>query len=113
VRAGPAVRLTALVAAGVARRTDGSPGDDLVGSARAELVGRFLLDPSGQRRRGVYAGGGLGVRRDGAGPWRDLLLLVVGIEGRARRGLVTAADLGVGGGVRVGVALRRAADSGR
>jgi hypothetical protein len=104
---GPQVRLAAVAAAGLA----GRPGDGggTVGSVRAELVARYLLDPAGRQRRGPYVGGGVGVRRDGGGAWRELLVLVAGIEGPARPGLVPALELGVGGGVRLGVALRRGA----
>jgi hypothetical protein len=113
MRAGPLLRVSAVAAAGLARAGDAAGGREAVGSLRGELVARYLFDPNGEHRRGVYAGGGLGVRRDGSGPWSELLVVVAGVEGQARRGLVTAAEVGVGGGVRIGVVFRRGRDRGR
>lgn len=77
----------------------------LVGEAT--LVGRFVLDPLRQAARGVYAGAGVGVRgRSGAS--ERFLVGMVGVEGRGRGRVVPAVEVGVGGGMRVAVALRRA-----
>ena len=111
------VRLGALVAAGMTL-PPGSGGAEP--SARADLVGRFLLDPFRERRWGAYAGAGLStrvehVRRDadsGAGsefPVRGYLLLAFGVEGpEFGNRLLPALEVGFGGGTRVGVVLRRA-----
>jgi hypothetical protein len=86
----------------------GVPADTRRGAGgEAALVGRFLVDPLRQGRRGVYAGGGLGARVSG-GATRALVLGVVGVEGRARRGTAAAVEVGVGGGVRLAAVLRRA-----
>ena len=70
-------------------------------TARAELVGRFLLDPLAEHRWGPYVAGGLGVAS------KPYVLVVLGVEG-PRWGRVTPAfEAGVGAGVRLGFALRR------
>ena len=108
VDAGGYVRLGVLATAGVAYARDGSAGLRQVRPAgEVALVGRFLLDPFRQAARGVYAGGGVAVRAaDGDG--RPFVLLAVGVEGRARGRTAPAVELGLGHGVRLGVALRRA-----
>ncbi|MHB1311611.1 MAG: hypothetical protein ACYC3L_06300 [Gemmatimonadaceae bacterium] len=75
-------------------------------AARADLTVRYLLDPFGEYARGFYAGGGLTVRADDER--RAGLLLLFGMEGRARRGYRMAAEVGLGEGVRMGFVLRRA-----
>jgi len=102
--AGFYTRLALLVAGGVERR----PGGAIVGAERAEAVLRFHTDPLRKSSPGVYLGGGLGVRRSGAGPTRGVLIAVVGLEGAYGHHLAPAVELGVGGGARLGVAIRRA-----
>ncbi len=102
VRSGWYARPSLTLAAGAVR------GDDAVwrGSQRGDLVLRVLLDPFGERRRGWYGGAGVSVQQV-AGRSRGALLLLAGVEGQARRGMRPAIELGVGGGVRLGVVLRR------
>ena len=70
-------------------------------TGRAEIVGRFLLDPLYEHRWGPYVAGGLGVA---AHPY---VLVLLGLEG-PRLGRVTPAlEAGLGDGVRLGFALRR------
>jgi hypothetical protein len=102
--AGFYTRLALLVAGGVERR----PGGALVGAQRAEAVLRFHTDPLRKSSPGVYLGGGLGVRRGGSGPTRGVLLAGGGLVGAYGHHLAPAVELGVGGGARLGVALRRA-----
>ena len=102
--AGFYTRLALLVAGGIERRAGGA----IVGAERAEAVLRFHTDPLRKSSPGVYFGGGLGVRRVGSERARGVLLAVVGLEGAYRRHLAPALELGVGGGARVGVAIRRA-----
>ena len=103
--AGSYVRVGALAGVGVTRSTSGGRAR-AVPAAELAVVGRFLLDPFRQGARGVYAGGGVAVRAaDGDG--RPFLLLMVGVEGRARGGTAPAVELGLGHGARLGVALRR------
>jgi hypothetical protein len=95
----------ALVAAVGAARDDG----DATGvGARAEATARFLLDPMRQSSRGVYVGGGAGVRRGSRAAARGYLLAVVGVEGARRGGWAPSLEAGFGGGTRVGLVLRRA-----
>jgi hypothetical protein len=115
VRAGWYVRASFAVLGGAVRR------DSLtIGLGRVEAAVRFHLDPfsqaAGCRRRvagtickGVYAGAGLSQRFLGAGVGAEdpVLLFIVGVEGRRRASGVWAAELGVGGGVRLGATWRR------
>jgi hypothetical protein len=116
------VRLGALAGAGMTARA--SP-DDVKPSVRADLVGRFLLDPFRERRWGPYGAAGLSVRveseqRSGGGDTNDevlrtrgYLLIAFGVEGpEVGNRLLPALELGFGGGTRVGLVLRRA-QSGR
>jgi hypothetical protein len=102
------VRLEGVVAGGASRLSGVTRT-----SGRADLVGRFLLDPFFQYRRGPYAGGGLSYRADRGARGRVDLVAVIGVEGTAHRGWMVAAECGVGGGVRVGMALRRAREDRR
>lgn len=106
VRAGWYVRLAAGLAGG-ARWTDGGP---TVGHVRADATVRFLLDPFAERRRGLYGGVGLSAGQLGGGlaAQPPVLLLVAGAESRPRNGRAWAFELGLGGGLRVGVVRRSA-----
>jgi hypothetical protein len=79
---------------------------------RAEAVARLVLDPLRQSRRGAYLGGGVGVLAAGDHDTRGYLLAVVGVEGGGgrpgRRGWMPAVELGIGGGARLSLVLRRA-----
>ena len=99
---GSYVRLDAVVGAGIARA-----GEERVGSARAEVVGRFLLDPYRQSRWGVYAGGGLILRHDDGPGTSGYVTLLAGAELPGAAGMQPALELGIGGGTRIGLVLRR------
>lgn len=77
-------------------------------SARLDATARFLFDPFRETRWALSAGGGAGLRWErGAGP-RPVALVVVGVQGRAdRRRWLRGIELGLGGGVRLGVTLAR------
>lgn len=82
---------------GAARHLDG----------RVDVVGRFLLDPFRQSRWGLSVGAGVSVRSEYGKPLRPLLLTVADLEGpRSAGGVSPAFQVGLGGGVRVGMALR-------
>lgn len=103
VRAGYYARLGAALAGGAVHREDGA----WVGAPRLDVTARFLLDPFGESTRAWYGGGGVGiVQRAGRGA-STALQLVMGFEGQQRRAFTSAVELGVGGGVRLGVVLRR------
>jgi hypothetical protein len=77
-------------------------------SARLDATGRFMLDPFRQHRWAPYGLAGASVRYDEFDDWQPMLMIGVGVEGPAKRGIVPAFELGLGGGVRIGIALRQA-----
>jgi hypothetical protein len=83
-------------------------------SARAELTGRFMLDPDFRARWAPYAAGGLGARYDRvAQGWRATLVIALGVEGPDWNGVVPFLELGYGGGARFGMGLRKTRSRGR
>ena len=80
---------------------------------RTDLISRFSLDPFRQSRWAPYAGAGVSGRYrtklDGGS--RAYLLILLGVEGPlslgATSGIVPAFELGLGGGARFAVILRR------
>ncbi len=89
---------------GGVRRADG--GVDAAG--RVDLLARWLSDPFRQSKRAIHAGGGVGVLvRQGAAP-RPVAIVTLGIEGTSDGPWVPGVEVGLGGGVRAGVTLRRA-----
>jgi len=109
VIAGDYLRLGLLAGGGVRRI-----GDSVRASGRVDAVARFHLDPYRQFKHGFYAGGGgTWLFDDGFTP-RVGMLLVIGYEGSAARNtLITGAEIGVGGGVRIGMTIRTARDAAR
>ncbi len=103
---GRAVRLGLVVGGGVAAR-DGDDDEGARAAGRAELVGRFVLRASATGRPRLYLGAGAGATWVASEPGRGLAHLLVGAQGGGRR-WEHAVELGLGGGVRLGVALRRA-----
>jgi len=99
----PYVRFGATIAGGTARE-DGRNGT----SIRADLTARYLLDPYAETRWGLYGGAGLSARWERDARWRPYLLLVGGVEGPPHGSWRTAFEVGIGGGARVGIVLRRA-----
>ncbi len=88
-------------------------GQSAAASARADVIGRFALDPFRERRWGLSAGGGLSVRYDQASVdrrqrWRALVAIVLDLEGPRAGSIAPALQLGLGGGLRGGVILRGA-----
>ena len=93
-------------AAGVA--TYSLPSSVSRADARVDLLVRFLLDPFRQSAYGLSVGGGLSARAEPGDHVRPRLLVAADLEGRrSAHGLVPALQMGLGGGVRVGVVLRR------
>jgi hypothetical protein len=95
-------RVVLAAAAGVAQRAGKSQG-----SARVDASMRFLLDPARVSRWGIYGFGGLSALYDGFSDWRAVVHLGLGLEFPSRRTSEWAAEVGLGGGVRLGLTLRR------
>ena len=107
IPAGYYVRVGLTAAGGVGWRAGAS-----VGSARFDLTTRYLLDPFGELRWGIYGGAGVSARIDERRV-RTFLLVVGGVEGPASHGWRTSIEAGLGGGARLGIVLRRARKNGR
>ena len=69
---------------------------------RGDVMARFTFDPFRQQRWALSVGGGLTVRR------RTYLAAIADLEGPERRGFVPAIQVGLSGGLRGAVILRRA-----
>ena len=80
---------------------------------RTDLLSRFSLDPFRQSRWSLYGGGGISGRYRSSedGGSHAYLLLFIGLEGPLplgeTAGWVPAMEVGLGGGARVGLILRR------
>jgi hypothetical protein len=70
---------------------------------RVDVIARGTLDPFRQQRWGLSIGGGLSYRRS-----RTHLAVIVDLEGPEIARLLPALQVGMGGGIRAGVGLRRA-----
>jgi hypothetical protein len=74
---------------------------------RLDLIGRFLFDPFREHAWGLSAGAGVSLRVAERDKVRPYLAAVVDLEGpRSASGVAPAFQVGLGGGGRVGVALR-------
>ena len=71
-------------------------------------LARFHLDPFRQSRWAPYGGAGISGRFDRVSGARAYLLVVAGLDGPIRNGMTPSVELGLGGGARLGVILRRA-----
>ena len=86
---------------------------------RTDFVSRFSFDPFRQTRWAPYAGAGLSgrYRSEMDGGARAYLLVFLGIEGPLPlgelSGWVPAVEVGLGGGARVGLILRRGVNARR
>jgi hypothetical protein len=76
-------------------------------STRADVYGRFQLDPRGESGWAPYLVAGGSFRADQGARGRLYALGAVGIEGPISHPVVPAFELGLGGGVRAGIVLRR------
>ena len=76
-------------------------------TARGDAVVHFLIDPRHLMRWSPYAGGGIGARYYGAGPWRAAAVLVVGVNAPKWKRAVPFIEAGLGRGFRIGAGLRR------
>lgn len=83
-------------------------GGDASIAGRVDALVRFVPDPLREFRWAPYATGGIGAIYDGSEKWRGVLVGALGIEGPASGRVVPALEVGFGGGVRLGVVVRRA-----
>jgi hypothetical protein len=83
-------------------------GGDATIAGRVDGLVRFVVDPLRESRWAPYAAGGIGGIYDGSEKWRGVLVGALGAEGPVSGRVVPAIEVGFGGGVRVGVAFRRA-----
>ena len=89
-------------------------GDGWAAMQRLEVVSRFLFDPFGEHRRGVYGGAGVAVRHLAGDVTRPELVLVAGVEGpRVGSAPMPSVEVSLGGGLRVGMVWRRPRPVGR
>lgn len=77
-------------------------------SGRIDGFARFHFDPFRQSQWAPYAGAGISGRFDRIAGARAYLLLFLGIDGPIRHRMTPSAELGLGGGARIGVIIRRA-----
>jgi hypothetical protein len=113
VRLGWYARLALAGGVGASSREDAAGERTSTTSGRVELMGRFVADPFRERSRGPYAAAGLVQRLERGARPRTRLTALLGVEGRPRGGWVPSLEAGFGGGVRVGVVLRRTLADGR
>jgi hypothetical protein len=72
-----------------------------------DFLARFLFDPFRQSRWGFSAGGGISLRATQETGVRPYMLVALDLEGpRTKGGVAPAFQLGLGGGVRVGMVMR-------
>ncbi len=77
------------------------------GSGRGDLFGQFSLDPYHQSAWEPYVGGGATVRLDGGHAGERVYLLgFLGANWPRTGSVAPGIELGIGGGVRIGVTLR-------
>ena len=95
------VRLGTTIAGGMSRVAGAA-----VPGGRADVIARFLLDPFRESAWGLSLGGGASVRWDDRRGWRPYLAVVADLEAPRHGGITPAFALGLGGGARLGIALR-------
>ncbi len=99
---GTYTRIVGVTAAGIASHHGKS-----ISALRADLTTRFVLDPFWESRWALYGAGGVSVMYDEIDEWRPVVIAALGIEGPRTGTVAPAFELGLGGGVRLGFALRR------
>ena len=75
-------------------------------SGRADVVARFLLDPFAESPWGLSIGGGMSALFGEGARTRAYLVVVADLEAPRVAGIVPALQVGLGGGLRVGVVAR-------
>ena len=75
-------------------------------SARVDAIARFLLDPFNEAPWGLSIGGGMSAMFEAGAVTREYLVIVADLEAPRVRMVTPALQIGLGGGVRVGIVLR-------
>lgn len=83
----------------------GASGDYSL-SGRTDAIARFLFDPLREMPWALSLGGGVSVPYEKGTRVRPLLTAVIDLEGRQHGSFTPALQVGLGGGLRVGLALR-------
>ncbi len=97
------VRLGIDVGGGGVQRENG-----WIAGGRVDLLARVLSDPFRKSRWALNAGGGFGERFEQRTRPRTVAIVTVGIDGPSDGAWVPGVELGLGGGVRLGLTFRRA-----
>ncbi len=79
-----------------------------VSAGRLDLLARWLCDPFRQSRWGLSAGAGIGQRLESDRTPSTVAIVTLGVEGPSDGRWVPGVEIGLGGGFRAGVTLRRA-----
>lgn len=95
------VRLAVIGAAGTTTRDRSTAF-----SGRTDAIARFLFDPLRETPAALSLGGGVSVPYERGTRVRPYLTAVIDVEGRRRGPVTPALQVGLGGGARIGVALR-------
>lgn len=90
-----------LGAGGVSRASGWEP------AGRTEFLFRWMSDPFRRARWAAHAGGGVGLLFERSRVTRPLAIVTMGIEGPVRGRWQPGVEVGLGGGVRAGMTLRR------
>ena len=98
---GSYVRLELDGAGGVTRRADANHH-----SGRADAITRFLLDPFAESPWGLSIGGGMSALIADGARTHAYLVVVADLEAPRVGGIVPALQVGLGGGLRVGLVAR-------
>lgn len=98
---GSYVRMELDGAGGVTRRAEAD-----YHSGRGDAIARFLLDPFSESPWGLSIGGGMSVLFADGARTREYLLVVADLEAPRVGGIVPALQVGLGGGLRVGLVAR-------
>ena len=91
-----------LVGAGGITRLDGVNQK----SARVDAIARFLLDPFNETTWGLSIGGGMSAMFEANAATHEYLVVVADLEAPRIGAVTPALQIGLGGGVRVGIVMR-------
>jgi hypothetical protein len=92
-----------IVGAGGATRRDGNIDH---ASGRVDALARFLLDPFGESPWGLSIGGGMSAMFGEGSRAHEYLVVLADLEAPRMGAVVPALQIGLGGGLRVGVVAR-------